>query len=266
MKLKYITCSGLNEKKDAFAVYTMATRYCSRRKNYPIVEVGVQVSGQKCSFGSPRYEWLTEVHKLAVKNKKNVHFALHLNCDWVEMFCAGEKIPELENLLRFKDHKGKPFFSRIQLNFKIDRNKVPPVEKLAEVLKKYTVPGRKFIVSYNEANAAYLKKLYRLFKKVDCLYDSSFGEGKLGKWKSPCFGNLTKVVQGYAGGLSPENICEEMEKIIAVLPENAVFSIDAENGLKDIVETNDEKDLSRCVRYIDLACMTAYPLRFSSDN
>ena len=261
MRLKYITCSGLNEKtEDALTVYAMAAYHCSREKNYPDVEIGIQVSGQKCAFGSPRYRWLKELHYFALKYKKPARFALHLNSDWVEKFCAGEKVAELEDLLSLKNCQGKPFLSRIQLNFKIGRNQVPSVEKLAEVLKEYTIPGRKFIVSYNEANAAYLKELYKLFKKVDVIYDNSFGEGVLGKWKKPCFGSKTKVVQGYAGGLSPENICKEFEKIKAVLPKDAVFSIDAEKGLKD--SADGEKSYYRICRYLGLVYYAAFDLRF----
>ena len=251
MKLKYVTCSGLNEKNDMEMVAGMA---CFNR----CIEIAFQVSGTKCSFGSPRYEWLTELHRFCLKFPwQRFHFALHLNSDWVERFCAGEEVPELEKLLKFRDAKGRRFFGRIQLNFKIGRNKVPPVEKLAEVLKKYTVPGRKFIVSYNESNAEYLQELYKLFQNVDVIYDNSFGEGVKAEWKPPCFGDHRKVVQGYAGGLSPENVYHELEKIMAILPKDAVFSIDAENGIKD--EPGKEKYCSRCASYIGRAfCALPY--------
>ena len=217
---------------------------------YKGVEVGFQVSGKKCAFGSPRYEWLTDLHRFCrIIPWQKFNFALHFNSDWVERFCAGEEIPELEKLLKFRDAKGRRFFGRVQLNFKIGRNKVPPVEVLAEVLKKYTVPGRRFIVSYNEANADYLQELYKLFPKVDVIYDSSFGEGVPCEWKPPCFGDCRKVVQGYAGGLSPENVQTEIRKIMEVLPENAVFSIDAENGLKAEPGTEEEYKCGRAISY-----------------
>ena len=59
-------------------------------------------------------------------------------------------------------------------------------------------------------------------------------------------------MQGYAGGLSPENVAEEIAKIRKVLPYNGVFYIDAEGKLK-----GEDKHLSlaKCEQYVKNAVM-----------
>ena len=65
--------------------------------------------------------------------------------------------------------------------------------------------------------------------KFDVLFDDSFGEGVLPETrKAPLFED---VFQGYAGGLSPENVADELAKINKVAKTN-IF-IDAEGKLKE---------------------------------
>lgn len=243
MKLKFITCSGLNENTDILEMVFLS-------EIYPKLEVAAQVSGKKCSFGSPRYEWLQKVHKYLLEKQKVMNLALHLNADWVEKFSYGKEIPEeLQNLLAMRDHNGLPRFQRIQLNFRVGKENVPSIGVLVGVLRRYSEPNRKFILKFNKENETYLENFYKRFPHIDCLYDSSHGEGRIEERKSPVF-NDVKVVQGYSGGLSPDNVMEELEKIANVLPDNAVFSIDAEGRLKD---ENGQVSLDKCEAYVSRA-------------
>ena len=173
MKLKCITCSGTNEFTkidDLFALY----------QEFPSVEFGIQVSGKKCSAGSARLVWLNNLKNQVLRKRKSLPLALHLNQDWVEGFCDGIKIPELQELLSWTDHQGNPFFQRIQLNFKIGHE--------------------------------------------------SFGEGVAPSQRHPPV--FDDVIQGYAGGLSPDNVSSELEKIAELVPLDAVIFVDAEGKLK----------------------------------
>ena len=89
----------------------------------------------------------------------------------------------------------------------------------------------RFILSYNDANAQFINAFYAYNGAVfDCLYDESFGEGIVPEVrKSPAFSD---VMQGYAGGLSVDNVANELSKIAAVLPNKVPFYIDAEGKLK----------------------------------
>ena len=103
MKLKCVTCSGTNEFTkidDLFALY----------QEFPSVEFGIQVSGKKCSAGSARLAWLNNLKNQVLRKRKSLPLALHLNQDWVEGFCDGIKIPELQELLSWTDRQGNPIF------------------------------------------------------------------------------------------------------------------------------------------------------------
>lgn len=227
MRLKTITCSGANEHTDVNELVKLM-------ETYPEMEVGVQVSGKKASLGSPRYWWLSRLRNALAESwtsfveADRAKIALHLNQDWAEAFCAGTVPPELNDWLKM-NIDDRPFISRVQLNFKIGREKKPNAMVLIETVKRY--PNQRFILSYNDANAAFINELHdKYHMKFDCLYDNSFGEGIAPeKRQLPVFDD---VFQGYAGGLSPENVASELKAIAAMLPEDREIFIDAEGKLK----------------------------------
>jgi len=219
MRLSKIVLSGANEHTDAKALVNLCNQYV-------LSEIGIQVSGDKASFGSARYWWIWTLCFLATR-KTNI--ALHLNKDWVEAFCAGEIPSEVKTFLSFKHPDGTPIINRIQLNFKIGREKTPDINTLLRTMTRCN--SHKFILSYNDSNKDLISRIYQSGFKIDALlYDSSFGEGVAPTERPvPAFSD---VYQGYAGGLSPENIVDELKKINAAVPPNRSFFIDAEGKLK----------------------------------
>lgn len=222
MYLKFVTCSGANETTNIDALFALY-------HDFPCIEFGIQVSGKKCNFDSDRFAWLQKLRQQMLSCKEALPLALHLNQDWVSGFCAGDLAPELRELLSFGDWNGEPLFKRVQLNFKIGREKKPNIASLEKSMADF--PYVRFILSYNDANAALITELYHRQKVVfDCLFDESFGEGVLPeKRHAPVFGD---VIQGYAGGLSSENVAQELDKIADILPLTAPCFIDAEGKLK----------------------------------
>lgn len=240
MRLRTITCSGANEHTDIEELVELMQRY-------PEMEVGIQVSGKKASLGSERYWWLMRLRR--VLNERwtiTSTVALHLNQDWVEAFCAGTVPPEVTDWLHMKVGDS-PFISRVQLNFKIGREAMSNAMVLAETIKRY--PNQRFILSYNEANAEFINELHDKYQlKFDCLFDSSFGEGIApDKRPKPAFDD---VFQGYAGGLSPENVVSELKALAAIMPEDREIFIDAEGKLK-----GEDKHFSveKCWQFIENA-------------
>lgn len=219
MRISKIVLSGANEYVDAGTL----ANFCNRDLS---AQIGIQVSGDKASFGSARYWWIWTLCWYA---NYNTDIALHLNKDWVEDFCAGKIPPELELFLNFKHQNGSPIISEIQLNFKIGREKTPNIDTLLSVMKHYW--RHKFILSYNDSNKEFIHKIYQSGFKIDSLlYDSSFGEGITPSTRlAPVYDD---VHQGYAGGFSPENVEEELNKIDAIVPPDKSFFIDAEGKLK----------------------------------
>ena len=220
MFLKTIVCSGINEKneiKDAVEFL----------KTYQGVEFGVQCSPKKAGYGTPRFEWIDTLASKLCEQKMCGRLALHLNEGFAVSICEGVIPPEISDLLQKTNAIG-----RLQLNFKIGRevfgnNQIAPdLEKLATSMAQLT--DHDIILSASKANLALIAKMYHQGFKFDALFDDSFGEGIQPKaWSKPLFED---VFQGYAGGLSPENIQEELEKISKVATGN-IF-IDAEGKLK----------------------------------
>ena len=220
MRLSTIVLSGANEHTDAQAIISLC-KNCSY-----LAELGIQVSGEKAYYSSGRYWWLQLLCHLATPD---INIALHLNKDWVEDFCAGKIPPELETFLALSHPDGSPKIKRIQLNFKIGREKKPDLYTLLSTMKRYA--RHDFILSYNDSNQGFIRQIRESgFKIGALLYDSSFGEGIApSKRPAPVFND---VYQGYAGGLSLDNVVAELEKIDTVVPPGKSFFIDAEGKLK----------------------------------
>ena len=217
--LKTIVCSGINEKDDI----NDSVEFLKKYKN---VELGVQCSPRKASYHTPRFEWLKELlSKLSEQDIEN-RIALHLNEGFVVSFCDGKVPDEVSELLNIGQTVG-----RLQLNFKIGREvfasgNVPDIKTLGQTMK--TIGAHPIILSASQPNLPFIQKAYHRGMKFDVLFDDSFGEGVVPDVrKAPVFED---VFQGYAGGLSPENVAKELAKISKVV--KGAFFIDAEGKLK----------------------------------
>ena len=234
MKLKYITISGTNE-------YTSVEDLAVLLFKHPLAEAGIQVSGEKCSYNSSRLEWILSLYRFLNKNKMRVNVALHINKDWVEKFCAGEVVPELQDLLNLRYYNGDKFIKRVQLNFKIGREKTPDLKILHKMILQYC--DHRFILSYNESNAELINHLYKAGVIFDNLFDSSFGKGiEPSNRESPVFNG---ILQGYAGGLGPDNISKEIQRLKSI---DADIYIDAQKKLED---ENEHLDLHKAEIFIN---------------
>jgi len=250
MEIKFITCSGVNETTDIVSLVALA-------EQFPIAEFGVQVSGQKCDYGSQRFKWLNNLAGYAAQQGVVLSIALHVNRLWAEECGQGRIADALADLLELRDCNGDCFAKRIQFNFKIGREKEPDKEKFTALVK--SLKKRRCILSYNESNERFIKDLYREGVVFDCLYDESFGEGIAPKTrKSPAF---IEVVQGYAGGISPENVYATLDGIAqswSISPNTAGIWLDAEGKLKG---NDGHLSLDKCRDYLQSALAWRYDHR-----
>ncbi len=243
MKLKFITFSGANEYTDVDGLRGIFNVWGEKG-----AEAGIQVSGKKASLGTARYWWLQTLYQTFKCDTCN--FALHLNQDWVEDFCDGTPSAELSEFLSWKNDCREPFFGRVQLNFRIGREKTPDLDCLIASMRKY--PGVRFILSYNDDNAEFIHRLYDIGFEFDCLYDNSHGEGiEAAHYVPPAFDD---VLQGYSGGISPENVVSVLNKISqSVSPDREIF-IDAEGKLKG---DDGHFSIEKCKNYLEQALLFA---------
>ena len=219
MFLKTVVCSGINEKNDINDAIEFL-------KKYKRAEFGVQCSPKKASYHTPRFDWLKELLSNLNEQKIENKVALHLNEGFVVSFCDGQLPDEVSDLLNIGKSIG-----RLQLNFKIGREvfssgSVPDIRTLEQTIK--TIGPHPIILSASQPNLPFIQKAYNRGMKFDVLFDDSFGEGIAPEFrKPPLFDDL---FQGYAGGLSPENVEKELIKINKVA-KDTIF-IDAEGKLK----------------------------------
>ncbi len=134
---------------------------------------------------------------------------------------------------------------RVQLNLKF--GDVPGSykdEDLIAAIRRH--PETQFILQYTDDNAHLLDHLQDL-DNVDLLFDGSAGQGILpSHWPD----SRDDFYCGYAGGLGPDVIKEEFEKITKVA-HGKKYWIDMESGIR----TNDEFDFEK-VRAVLRHCLS----------
>lgn len=242
MVLKYITCSGANEHTDIDDLLALV-------KEYPIMEIGIQVSEKKITENPARFDWITALHEKVIASKIAPNIALHVNGDWVRQFANRAIIPELDYFLTLRNGLKDCFIKRLQVNFLIGNNYRIDFGRFCQAMTDHS--ARPIVLPYNEQNAAFVHKLHSKSIKFECLYDSSHGEGILPQQlQAPVFKDC---LQGYSGGFSADNVAEQLQKLsLVVKPKRAIY-IDAEGKLKG---NDGHLDLQKCKAYIENALST----------
>jgi phosphoribosylanthranilate isomerase len=221
MKLKYVSITGADDKVDVTDLNAVAAKY-------PFVEWAILLMPER--MGQPRCpsaQWIESFKAYY----QGTNTALHLCGDGLLGFIAGK--PEILALM-----KG---FGRIQLNLEFGEvdGKYDPKALLAQMKAHAEF---EFIVQYTDKH----KNLLPLLEDVPnhaLLFDGSAGRGVLpdGGWPAPIAGHSC----GYAGGLTPDNVRSNIEKIAKTGATETW--IDMESG----VRTDDKFDLSKVRRVLE---------------
>jgi phosphoribosylanthranilate isomerase len=215
MQIQYCSITGADDAVDVEDLSAIA-------KEYPFVEWAILLLPARA--GTPRFpgpDWIRNFSE----NYEGDHTAMHL-CD--------------EGLLGFIDGKKEILdlmsgFRRIQLNLKFGdvEGKYDPA-RLVERVKHS--PQWDFILQYSKDK----KGLLPLFQDIPnhaVLFDESAGRGLSPEsWDAPLAGHFC----GYAGGMNPENVGENL-RMIARVAASQVIWIDMETGIR----TNDVFDLNK---------------------
>ena len=255
MNLRYITCSDPREFNDIHDIVNLA-------QLSPRTEIAVQAHPSKMSVGMPRNQWFHELLNYVMTDKYNVNLAVHVNREWCEQICETGTFPqELKEMfdLCHDDKTGCPVIKRWQLNMSRSAVKSIKYNKLKRLFQ--TNKDREFILQYNENTRLACGKLYDMGARFSLLYDASGGRGiSPTVWTMPVFADRA---QGYSGGMSPENVSENLQKISTVavkavtkydernrriysLKERDDIWIDAEGKLK----LDDKFNIERARNYI----------------
>ena len=218
MQIQYCTITGADDR-------TLPHEMAEMTEKYPFVEWGILIYPKK--MGTPRYPLLQSIDEfVAVRQECPVHLAAHLCGTAVDQFLTGN--PVSRTMLA-------PF-DRIQVN--VDPTMMA-VNRMGMVLRyairRYS-DNKPIITQHNAATAGF----YRHIADLDThaiLFDASRGNGvRPSHWPDP-FPNKRC---GYAGGLNPDTIEEDMAAIDRAAGSATVW-IDLETG----VRTNDELDMEK---------------------
>jgi len=198
-------------------------------KTYPFVEWGILISESR--MGSPRYpshEWLLELAKLVHAHPKQMQLSYHLCGTWVYnlMMAKFDFYDEWHEILRI--------FDRCQLNFHASKKPTANPKFLSQVLKTYNIPH---MLPFNEENHKLMEALRMFDVPIFPLFDNSGGRGvNPESWPKRVLVNNYPISSsgpdqkplycGYAGGLGPDNLKQEKERIREVVDSDGYYSND----------------------------------------
>ncbi len=197
-----VTFTGLDERTDMDRVRALSLRFR--------VEWGVLYSPSR-QGKEPRYpnqETLDRIHATP-----DLVLAAHL--------CGNHTRKLMEGIWTGLDLDR---YHRSQINHS------KPVPEVIEAMFKEHAPHIRPITQHRELT-------FPDYKGIDFLYDCSGGRGDLPNKGWPEHPGAGRFV-GYAGGLNPENVAEQ----VAAMNPRGVFWIDMESG----VRTDDWLDLDKC--------------------
>ncbi|MBO4582570.1 MAG: hypothetical protein J5714_00735 [Alphaproteobacteria bacterium] len=243
MNIEYITCSDMREHNDIDEIIDLG-------KKYPCAEFAIQAHPSKFSPSMPRYVWFdTLVHALRVNKIK---IAMHVNSEYRTEVCSYGVVPyHLRRLWEIRRIDGTPVIGRVQININGGNDIFEfHADKVADIIRAY--PDIKFIFQYTSAQHGRISKLDKKHVPFALLYDASGGCGiSPDSWYGPVFPNHQ---MGYSGGLSPENVVDNLNEINEILPADYSTWIDAEGKLKS-PDSNGKKvfDVALAEKYIERA-------------
>jgi len=217
-------------------------------EKYPFAEWGILFSQAKA--GVPRYPSLDWIESLFDHPQQ---YCAHLCGKWVS------DAMKLGVVTFINDDDMLDLFGRFQLNMGKDRLKSALDPDKGELLWQglsndvaFILGGDYSVISeWNTVSTMDLRTF--ILSGVLPLFDASGGHGDVPQeWPSPLVVERHPLLCGYAGGLNPENLKENLLLIErACWPDaQAEIWIDAESGLRN---DKDEFDLEKCAQFLEIA-------------
>jgi hypothetical protein len=199
MKLDRVTITGGDDSIPPEALVSYS-------RTYPWVEWGILLSRSQVAV--PRFPSIAWVESLAgIAFEEQMALSGHLCGAWVRNLCRGD----------FSFAVERPTiadaFDRIQLNFHAIAHTVNPDALVAGL--KVLRPRNGYILQFDGVNDEIMRTLQDTGIPAAPLFDRSGGKGVLPKEWPPM--HPTFEYAGYAGGLSPTNVLDELTRIEAAV-------------------------------------------------
>ncbi len=227
MKINKVTMTGADDSTDPSKLIEIS-------KEYPFVEWGILVSRRSQGLSRfPSEYWRNNLYEL-VKDKPEINLSCHVCGTYVNELLMGSSrfMGEIGNLWNL--------FQRMQINTHGVKHQFE-----FDAISSLKHLNKEIIFQYDAANTAILDWAYINGVKSSALFDMSHGAGVLPKeWLKP----LETVKCGYAGGLSPDNITEQLALI-----ESKVGDYELWIDMETHVRSNDDElfDLSKVVSVLE---------------
>lgn len=187
-------------------------------KGYPFVEWGILLSrNQVGNLRFPSISWLRQLFDIHNEFQLAGHLC-GLYAREILMGRMGVILDDLNIMWRM--------FGRIQINTHGQKHPYSATG-LSEILERFS--DKEFIFQYDEANTALIEEMMALgHKNISTLFDMSHGAGILPhSWPKPIPG----IKCGFAGGLGPKNLREQIPVIQQVAGEAETW-IDMETKVR----------------------------------
>lgn len=223
MTVDRVTVTGADDSIEPEALIPLTQKY-------PFVEWGILFSGSR--HGVPRYPSDRWIDKLGTLARSLPRLSAHLCGKWVR-----DLVLDGEATWWAKYDPVPMIFDRVQLNFHGQYHKAGKgfVDQLAKL-------DHNFILQHDGVNDETIQKISEELR-VFPLFDRSGGAGVFpASWPRPLW-----QYQGYAGGLSPENVEDELHKLLEVAGDSQIW-IDVETRVRS--EDDSVFDLERVEAFL----------------
>lgn len=241
-----VTVTGADDSTDFSRLFEI-------QKKYPYVEFGILLSDKYLAKEGvarlngvsrfPSSDWLWRLISCNQVMDTKLRLSGHICGKWVKQALRDGTFPDLDD--RIGNTEGVThFFSRWQLNTHAEYHTVN-FDKLEQLVKDRN--WQSVIFQLDNVNEILPEMLKRKLTNVSGLFDLSHGAGILpSSWPEA----RKDVYLGYAGGLSPDNVVEQCEKIAEVVGDEKVW-IDAETHLRS--PDNRTFDLDKVEEFLEKA-------------
>lgn len=234
MILDRVTLTGADESVDPADLLRLS-------REFPFVEWGILYGSKE---GTPRYpasEWRSQLAKVAmgaVAEVRPMRLSAHLCSRWVRDFV-------LEGRYTFGQRLEEPIYARVQLNFHAYHHPADP-SFVAAALR--LSEWKEIIFQLDEVNDDLWKSSREKGIRAVPLFDTSGGAGILPhSWPKP----YANVYCGYAGGLGPDNLVEQLRAISTQAIGAVPVWVDMETRVRS--EGDAVFDLDKCRRVLEAA-------------
>jgi len=233
MKLRYVTITGADDSCRPEDLVALSS-------DWPFLEFGILLSAS--AMGGPRFPSAIWLRKFVDVWRPDVRVSCHLCGRWLRNLLSGGDTAFMGSVGRLVWE----LFSRLQLNFHARPHRVEWEAFLGATDALRAFGLSQFIFQFDAVNDGLLDAARAHLDAVP-LFDRSGGAGIVPEsWPEP----LPGVLCGYAGGLGPQNVRDELSRIEASVGDVAIW-IDAETRLRS--DDDLKFDLQKVRRFAELS-------------